>query len=221
MFDEVYIRMPQQEFTIKGDTALKYLMTYVAEGEDEWANALSSLKAKNWGTQETRKIIAATIILPSLDRSVIPEIPYNLLFWIRKFDQFERQDWVSKFEKILKEDEAITENRNKLVILGCIDPIEYAPYPRQALRWLVEKSKEKGDYTPEVETKFRSLIHVYGGISISDMFSGHRNKIENLPNWRSHYFFEKALCKIHSFDKLVEVKKLEIEKTNKSLVKKI
>jgi hypothetical protein len=211
----------QEEFTIKKDIALKYLTTYVAEGEDEWAHALVSLSNKNWGTEQIRNIIAATIVLPSIDRSVIPENPYNLLFWIKKYDQYERYNWIDKFKSILKEDEKIAENRNKLTILGCIDPIEYAPYPRQALRWLVEKSKENHEFNSDVEQKFRSIVHVYGGISISNMFTNYQTKVNSVLNWRSHYFFEKALNRVYHIDKLVEMKKAEIEKTNKSLVKKI
>lgn len=211
----------QEEFTIKKDVALKYLTTYVAEGEDEWAHALVSLSNKNWGREQIRNIIAATIVLPSMDKSVIPDNPYNLLFWIKKYDQYDRYDWIDKFRLILKEDEKIANNRNQLTILGCIDPIEYAPYPRQALRWLVEKSKENHEFSSDVEQKFRSIVHVYGGIAISNMFTNYQPKVNSVLNWRSHYFFEKALNKAYQIDKLVEMKKAEIEKTNKSLVKKI
>jgi hypothetical protein len=210
-----------QGFTIKKELAVKYLTTYVADGETEWLNALGSLASKNSNKELVRSIIAATILLPAQDRSVIPEIPYNLLFWIKKYDQFEREDWQRKLQKIIEEDEKISKLRSQLVVLGCIDPIEYAPYTRQALRWLVNSSKEAGDFLPSTDSKFRSLIHVYGGVSISNIFTLHKNKLTRMPNWRSHYFFERAMHDVYDIDQLVRLKKKEIEKTNPSLVNKL
>jgi hypothetical protein len=211
-----------KEFTISKETAVKYLMTYVADGEDEWLNALSTLVRRNKDKDLVREIISATILLPSMDRNAIPEIPYNLLFYIKSYDQFKRYDnWQQRLSKVLEEDEEISELRNKLVVLGCIDPIEYAPYTRQAFRWLVNESKEAGDFTAATEAKLKSLVHVYGGVSISKLFSVHKGKLSKLTNWRSHYFFEKALHNTYTIEQLIDFKQKELEKTNPSLVKRL
>lgn len=213
--------MTTEQFTIKRDMAIKYLVTYVAEGEDEWLEALGSLSSRVHDKDLLRNIIAATILLPAQDRSVIPEIPYNLLFWIRKYDQFKRKDWQKELQKVFAKDDKITDLRSQLVVLGCIDPIEYAPYPRQALRWLVDRSKKSEDYSKETEKKFRSLVHVYGGVTISNVFKQYDQKLSRLLNWRSHYFFEKTIHSIYDIEQLVRIKKTEIDKTNPTLVKKL
>ena len=211
----------ETKFTIKKDMAVKYLITYVAEGEEEWLGALGSLANKTHDKDLVRSIIAATILLPAQDRTVVPEVPFNLLFWIKKYDQFNRHDWQAKLAKVIEEDRVIAELRNQLVVLGCIDPIEYAPYTRQALRWLTNESKRAGDYLPETDSKFRSLIHVYGGVTISNVFSNSKHKVSKLPNWRSHYFFEKLIHDQYDIEQLIKFKKIEIEKTNPSLVNKL
>jgi len=212
--------MTKKTFTIKKDIAIKYLVTYVADDEAEWMNALGSLANKFKDKEMVRQSIAATILLPVRDRSVIPEVPYNLLFWIHKYSQFPGKDWVKDLEKVVAFDEAIVANRGKLTMLGCVDPIEYAPYPRQALRWLTEASKDAGDYSPAADSKFRSLIHVYGGVAISNVFKNEKTKLPKILNWRSHYFFERLMHRSYSIEQLINIKKAEISKTNQTLVVK-
>jgi hypothetical protein len=213
--------MASKEFVIKKEVALKYLVTYVAPGEDEWLNTLGSLSKRINDKEILREIIAATILLPSLDKSVIPDIPYNLLHWIRKYDQFTKHNWTKKLQAVIKQDETISSQRDKLLVLGCIDPIEYAPYPRQAFRWLTQRSKKSEDFSKEAEEKFRSLVHVYGGVSISNVFKLHDKKLARVPNWRSHYFFERVLHNVYDIDQLVQIKHKEIEQTNSTLIKKL
>jgi len=210
-----------EDFVIKKEDAIKYLVLYVAPGEDQWIDALASLSKRIGDKDLLRKIIAATILLPAMDKSVIPDIPYNLIHWIKKYDQFGKHDWTKKLETVMKQDEVIASSRDQLLVLGCIDPIEYAPYPRQSFRWLVQRSKKAEEFSKKAEGKFRSMVHVYGGVSINNVFKVHESKVNRIPNWRSHYFFERLMHKVYNIDQLVEMKRAEIEQTNPTLVKKL
>jgi hypothetical protein len=105
-------------------------------------------------------------------------------------------------------------------------PIVYAPWPRQAFNWLFKAAEESGQVTDEnreqVEKRFERLVLTYGGLVICHIFQKEEYKIKKkVLNWRTGYFFERLIFDIYTIDQVLKIKKQELLKTNKTLVKQI
>lgn len=229
MFSEEEANKILVEDKITQHVAEKLLGIYVAD--IEWwphiARLAQQLKKKH--DNETaknllRRAVAFTILFPAYDRSakIDMEHPENNLFWGMRYDQFNNKDWFEELKKVIKRDQEITQYRRQALSLGIIDPIDYQPYTRQAFKWLCGEAENAGvELTPELKNKFRQLVMAYGGAVISYLFENHRAVINKVPNWRSGYFFEKAVFEVYSLEQVLKIKKAELDKTNSKWTKKI
>jgi hypothetical protein len=222
------------EDTLTADVADMYLKIYVAE--IDWkhhiSNLWSNLKNKNSDEQICKvlmkKSIACTTLLPSYDKTVIPENPHNLLFWISSWNQFNEKDWMDCYKKMVEQDIEIRKSRKKMLAYGVIDSIDYVPMTRQAFNWMYSKAEEtkiiNDDNKQEVIRKFQNLIKIYGGAVVCNVFVKHEKNIDKILNWRSGYFIEKEIHKIYTIEQMGKIKQTEISKIDskhvKTLVKK-
>lgn len=209
--------------------AQKLLTLYVAD-IDWWPHVgrlykqLRRRKSEDEARTAVRDSISFTILLPAFDRStrIDYERPEKLLFIGSKFHQFEERDWFNELKKVVRRDQQVTEWRRQVLSLGIVDPIEYQPYTRQAYRWLCEEAEEAGvELTPDLRKKFRQLVMVYGGAVISYMFEKHRDVVKKVVNWRSGYFFERAIYNTYSLEQIIKIKQAELNKTNPEYVKTV
>jgi hypothetical protein len=147
------------------------------------------------------------------------------LFWCTAWTQFNEKDWFKLFQENIEEDIRITKDRNAIIMLGVVDPIDVSPLTRQAFNWLYNRAKEVSDLnednTKELEAKFFNLVKAYGGAVICNMFVKHKNNISKVFNWRSGYFFEKEIHKVYKIDEIIKIKNTELQKLNQKYVKKI
>lgn len=218
-----------KENQITRTVAEKLLTLYVGEA-DWWPNVGQLYKRleRKHGTDAAkpliRKAVSFTILLPAFDRTtkIDRENPSNLLFWGVSYHQFDSRDWFAELKKVIRRDQQITEWRREVLKSGIIDAIEYQPYSRQGYKWLCGKAKETDvDLTPELKQKFRQLVLAYGGAVTSHMFESHSDVINKIVNWRSGYFFERAIFNCYSLDQVLKIKKNEMEKTNPKWIKTI
>ena len=219
------------EDVIPIEVAEKYLNIFVAK--TNWSEHIKSL----WNTSGRRikedearrahvkRAISCATLLPYEEGTTIPSPPENILFWCTAWEQFNKKDWFDQYKKNIKEDINISENRNKIIKLGIIDPVDVSPMNRQAFNWLYTKAKEKENLTEEemkaLEKKFFNMVKSYGGAVICNIFLNHKNAVENVFNWRSGYFFEKQIYKVYSLEDIIKIKTAEIKKTNPKYIKKI
>lgn len=210
----------------------QYLKLYL--GPADWGHHIDVLYVRLHGRiggdeakKKLRDMVACTLLLPVDNHFVhIDEAhPEVLLFSVDKFDQFTQRDWFAELQKVVKQDLAIQQCRNQVLSLGVIDPLEYAPYCRQAYNWLYGKAEESGCITPEtkddIARRFKNLVWAYGGACISNVFLRHEDKVKGLLNWRSGYFFERLIFDVYKPEQVLKLKRAELEKTNARLVKKI
>jgi hypothetical protein len=220
-----------KEDTIPFEVAEKYLNLFL--GKSDWDNHLKRLwtiSASKNSTEEQRKnfvkkAISCAIMLPLLEGTTIPSPPDKLLFWCTAWTQFNEKDWFKLFQENIEEDIRITKDRNAIIMLGVVDPIDVSPLTRQAFNWLYNRAKEVSDLnednTKELEAKFFNLVKAYGGAVICNMFVKHKNNISKVFNWRSGYFFEKEIHKVYKIDEIIKIKNTELQKLNQKYVKKI
>ena len=210
--------------------AEKYLKLYVAD--IDWSNHIGNLysnfynksKDPELAKENVRKAISCATLLPLIKKTTIPDPPSNLLFWCTAWQEFKEQDWFKLFQEIIKEDVIISENRNKIINIGIIDPIDVSPITRQAYNWLYEKCAVEYQYDsiPEdLKNKLSNLVKAYGGAVICNIFVKHKLYVDKVLNWRSGYFFEKQIYKVYSFDQIAKIKTAEINKTNQKYIKKV
>ena len=181
--------------------AEKYLRLYVANIEwsehiaSLWKNALNKNKDEIEAKNYMKNAISCATLLPYLEKTPIPEQAKNLLFWCTGWKQFSQHDWFSIYLDTLKEDVKIANDRNKIISVGIIDPIDISPITRQAFNWLYSKAEDKENMSDinisELKGKFTNLVKAYGGAVICNMFINHKLNIDKVFNWRSGYFFEK------------------------------
>lgn len=212
--------------------ASTYLRLYVAEVEwDQHIAVLySRLKKKYSGeslNEMVRNVISCTILLRAVQSSVpLDETsPESLLFSVHKFHQFGEQDWFARLQKVIKRDLEIQEWRKQVLSLGVVDPIDFQPYYRQAFNWMFEKAEKTGSLKDQnkelLDNRFRRLVQAYGGSVICNMFTRHDEAIKRVLNWRSGYFLERQIFQVYNVDQIMKIKKLELDKTNAKLVKKV
>lgn len=210
--------------------AEKYLKLYVAD--IDWSNHIGNLynnfnnklKDPNLAKENVRRAISCATLLPLIKKTTIPDPPSNLLFWCTAWQEFKEQDWFSLFQEVIQEDINISINRNRIINIGVIDPIDISPITRQAYNWLYEKCalEYMNSSVPEpLKNKLSNLVKAYGGATICNMFVNHKLNIDKVLNWRSGYFFEKQIYKVYSFEQISKIKTAELNKTNQKYIKKV
>lgn len=219
------------EDTIPFDTAEKYLNLFL--GASDWDSHIKKLWKMSGSkglTEEQRKAfvkktISCATMLPLLEGTTIPTPPDKLLFWCTAWTQFNERDWFELFKENIKEDIKIIKDRNQIIKLGVVDPIDVSPLTRQAFNWLYNRAKEVSDLNEdnakELEIKFFNLVKAYGGAIICNMFVKHKSNVNKVFNWRSGYFFEKEIHKVYKIDEIIKIKSTELQKLNQKYVKKI
>ena len=225
------MQLDPQKQTLTKEVAVKYLNLYV--GESDWGKHIDSLwgrLSKKYGDTEAKtllkKTIACATLLPVYDRTKIPDLPENLLFWCPSYQQFSEKDWFSLLLDVIAEDEKIEQWRLECQRLGVVHPIVYAPWSRQAYNWLYSAAEASGQVNDsnreQLEKRFERLVLTYGGLVICHIFQKEEFKLKKkVLNWRTGYFFERLIFDIYSIDQVVKIKKQELSKTNPTLVKKI
>lgn len=229
MFSDEVLEQILEEGSLPIEAAVKMLNIYVCESD--WKAHISQLYGRlkrKYGEDEAKakakKTIAFTILLPAHDRSVKIDVehPGNNLFRWSYFHQFQEKEWFAELQKIVRKDADIAEHRRYLLHLGVIDPIDYHPHCRQAFQWMCEKAESHGvTIDQELRKNFRRLLMVYGGAIPSYMFEKHPHIIRRIPNWRSGYFFERAIYEAYSKPQITKIKTAEIRDMNPRLVKNI
>lgn len=212
--------------------ASRYLTIYV--GQSDWNRHIANLAnrlVRKHGEQAAkdllRKAISFAIILPAFDRStrIDPDHPENLLFWGMKYDQFPQKDWFKELRKIIGRDILVQQWQEQALTLGVIDPIDYQPYCRQAYLWLCQRAEDTGALTSTdtvVKKQFQTLVWVYGGVVVSNMFTHYDALLKKkVINWRSGYFFQRAIFDVYSIEQVLRIKKTELDKTNDKLIKTV
>jgi hypothetical protein len=215
--------------------AEKYLKLYVADIDWQphitslWKNALNKSSNQDAAREFIKKAISCAILLPAVEKTQIPDPPSNLLFWCTGWRQFNDRNWFEDLIEILKNDIEISTNRNKIIQVGVIDPIDVSPITRQAFNWLYEKFKSENtdintfskDQIDDIKSKFMNLVRAYGGAVICNMFINHKANIDKVLNWRSGYFFEKQIYNVYSSDQIIKIKTAELNKTNQKYIRKV
>lgn len=211
------------------DVAEKYLNLYI--GEANWKNHISKLwtnfenKNKNFdiSKEDIKRAISCTILLPTMEKTNIPDPVHLILFWCPTWNQYKERDWFSLFLDVVKKDLLIQTNQKELLSIGIIDPIDYSPLTRQSFNWLYTSAEYNKDINEKnkdiVIKKMQNLVRIYGGAVISNIFQNHKYVIEKVFNWRSAYFFEREIYNVYNFDQIKKIKKTEIEKLNPKYVK--
>jgi hypothetical protein len=202
-----------------------YLSVYYSNVPD-WERQLSKLRNKNYGKDKTRQHLGFTII-GSKEKHVRPtDPPEALLFACYKFDGFDEQDWSSILENTYSEDQIIQENRQKLLSLGSITPVEHHSRSRQGLKWLYEEASKDETISDTdktfIENRMKSLLLIYGPTAICSMFQRVELRsqfLPNVPNWRTGYFVERFLYEFFTLDQLQQMKQLDIERAPNELIK--
>lgn len=209
------------------EVAEKYLTLYV--GEADWSYHIGQVNARVKkeanSAEQMRRIIACATLLPVRERSVKiePENPHTLLYTCSKFHQFQEQDWFKLYQEVVRKDLLIQDWRKQALSYGRIDPLEYAPYCRQAFNWLYGKAEESGCVTAEnkehIIRRFKNIVWAYGGACVSNIFLRHPEVLKSVANWRTGYFFERAIFEVYTVEQVLKIKKAELEKTNEKLVR--
>lgn len=218
-----------QTKTLPLTVAEKYLSLYV--GEIEWTPHISNLyknfsnklKNEDLAKHNVKKAISCATLLPLIKKTAIPDPPSNLLFWCTAWQEFDEFEWFDLLLEVIKEDLTIATNRNKLINIGIIDPIDVSPITRQAYNWLYDKAcnEYREEISDSLKAKLLNLVKAYGGAVVCNIFVNHKLNIEKVLNWRSGYFFEKQIHKVYSLDQLVKIKTTELNKTNQKYIRKI
>jgi hypothetical protein len=218
-----------QDRTINGPEAMKYLTIYVADIDWEphvvrlWGLHKGRFNGDEDRTKEyIRNILACAILLPKYDKSCLTNPPENLLFWCHKYHQFKERDWKQLYFDLVDEDKAIESYRQQALALGVVHPIEYSPIARQAFNWLysrVDTDEFEDPMLQTIQNRFRKLVTVYGGNVVCNTFDKNANNLhKHVLNWRTGYFFEKLIFKTYKIDQVLKIKSQELKKTNRTLV---
>ena len=217
--------------TLDVDTEVKYLNLYV--GQADWQHHIAQLwgrlSSKQYSPEDRkammRKILSCAILLPSYDKTKVPEVPENLLYWVSSYTQFNERDWFSLLQDVIERDTEIEKWRNQSLSLGVVHPIEYSPVTRQAFNWLYSEADHAGVITPDnkqdMERRYKNLVLAYGGNVICSIFIKEKHRLKKVLNWRTGYFFERIIFETYTAEQVLKIKKAELSKTNQSLVKQL
>lgn len=214
--------------------ASEYWWLYL--GEKNWDHAqqelVGSLK-KSFGddnkkiVEHFKKSFAFTVLAPLSGVKVTSSV--GLLLTCRQKDKwptYYEKDWPKTLFNVLERDLDITKKRRKLWVLGRVDPFDLSPFCREAYNRMYDHAERAGAITPEtksdLEERFKTMIWVYGGAVLANLFLKHEDKIrDRVLNWNTPYFLEHVLYDVYNFNQLVDIKKTELSKTNKHLIKRI
>lgn len=213
--------------------AVRYLTLYL--GDANWKQHIDSLwtrfKRQNGASNEElaarmRKSIACAALLPTREKVKLDtERPENLLHRVSMWDQFKQRDWFDDLQKVVSRDISIKEWRKQTLQLGVIDPIEDAVWTRQAFNWLYGKAEETGCVSPatkdDVVTRHSNMVKAYGGACISNIFMRHEDAVKKVHNWRTGYFFERAIYEVYTPEQVLKIKRAELTKTNVGLIHRV
>lgn len=223
-----------KEGVLPGTVAQKYLTLYL--GEADWLQHIDAVWARlqrrnDRVTKEElvglmRRAIACAVLLPTYDKTKLNfERPEELLNRVPFWDQYRERDWFQELRKVIARDIQIQGWRNQALHLGVIDPLEYAPYTRQAFNWLYEKAVDTGCVNDankdDVSRRHANMVKVYGGACITNVFVKHQELVKKVLNWRSGYFFEHTIFDVYSPEDVMKIKRMELAKTNSKLVKRV
>jgi hypothetical protein len=211
----------QVQGKLEAETAVKYLSVYLGESPEECLAAVGKLwprLVKQYGdgaSAKMKEIISFTVLYETYTKSRLPEKPINLLFYCQKYDTLNDREWWPLLAKIIQDDKEIEKVRNFCLNLGVINPIEYYPPTRQAYHWLTDLCGDGAS-----KQKVKSLVYAYGGDVINGVFEKDKEmfKIKKLPDHDLTYFFEKLIFQFYTAEKIVKIKKLELNKTSPKLV---
>jgi hypothetical protein len=213
--------------------AIRYLTLYL--GAANWADHINSLwtrfvrqngVSKAELQKKMKKTVACAMLLPTYDRKTLDrERPENLLHRVSLWDQFKERDWFEAFQQVVAHDLQIKEWRKQALMLGIIDPVEDAVYTRQAFNWLFENAEASGCISPEtrddIVNRHKNMVKAYGGAVISNIFLRHEDALKPVLNWRTGYFFERAIFDVYTSEQVLKIKRAELAKTNGRLVKRV
>lgn len=211
--------------------AQKYLKLYVADIDwvphvtTLWNQSLKKNRNQEEAKNHIKKAISCATMLPYMEKTLIPDPPEQLLFWCTAWKQFSEKDWFLLLKDVIKKDIEILQNRNRLIQLGVIDPIDLSPMTRQAFNWLYQKADEtlclNESNTLDIKNKLTNVVRVYGGVTVCNLFINHKQNIDKVFNWRSGYFFEREIHKVYSIDQIEKIKSAEFSKINNKYIKKV
>jgi len=213
------------------DVAEKYLNLYI--GDADWKTHISKLwtnfenknRNSDQSKEDVKRAIACAALLPTIEKTNIPDPVHLILFWCPTWNQYKERDWFSLLVEIIKKDLYIQNNQTELLSLGVIDPIDYSPLTRQSFNWLYLQAEQSGDINEEnksiVTKKMQNLVRIYGGAVVSNVFQNHKHIIDKVFNWKTGYFFEREIYNVYTFEQIKKIKKTEIEKLNPKYIKKL
>lgn len=217
----------EQDAKLDFNTAVKYLSLYLGVEEQECVDSLKRLTTrlfdKNTPTDAAKKIkqiVSYSVLYETYTKSRLPENPVNILFYCQKYDTLNDRDWWAILSKIIEEDNKIEKVRNFCLNLGVVYPIQYSPSTRQALNWLCDKAQSSGDTSPAFRKQAETLVYAYGGKVICGTFERDKEafRIKKIPNWKSAYFFERIIFQTYDAEKIVKIKKQELQQTSPKLI---
>lgn len=207
---------------------LKYLTIYNADinwqpyVDEVWTN-LASRMDREKAQAELKKRIACAMLLPFYEKHAVQNPPQNLLFFCHKWTQYNSRDWVKEYQEVLSKDIEIERIRKEALRIGVIAPLEYNPNTREAFNWLYNQAKDTNALTEsnkdQIKKNMQSLVYAYGGVIISNIVFNKpewKTKINNIPNWRSGYFFERLIHEVYSETEILKIKTHEINRMKHS-----
>lgn len=200
---------------LTGSDFQRYLNLFVAD--IDWAPHLATLAQRIKDKQKRYNQAACAILLPYYDKSGLTEPPQNCLLSAHKWHQYPTKNWLEELTQWAHKDAQIAQNRNTLLQLGIIYPLEYNPITRQAFMKLVDCAKTRGDWMSKNADKFKNLVYSYGGVSVCNVFENpqFQNKIDKILNWRSAYFFERLMYDVYKPQELIKIKTAEIARVQR------
>lgn len=213
-----------------GPAAARYLTIYLGEPTTgDWDSHIEELFRRNKNkvkdiAEFMRNTVSCAILTPTHDKVNTKE-PENVLHKCQYWRQINERDWFSDLKKIAKQDINIINNRAKMLNLGVVEPLQWQPYTRQAYNWLYAKAEDGGFITTKnkeaIKKRMSNIVYAYGGVVVCSVFEKSPDHMRSIVNWRTGYFFERAIYDAYSNDQMYKIKDNELTKTNEKLVKSI
>lgn len=222
-----------EEGVLSKGLAIEYLNTYI--GDLDWEphiNRLYSRLQRDYANDidglriEIREIIACAILLPLVDgkHHISSEDKARLLYTCRRYRQFTERDWSSLLRKVATRDLEIESWRKMALQLGIVERIQYQPLCREAYNRLYNAAEESGCVTDKnkdtVIKHLKRLVWSYGGNVITKVFTTNEKVLNKVLDWRTGYFFERAIFETYTLEQVLKIKKHELSKTNQDLVRR-
>lgn len=233
MVSDVLLRQVVDDSVLPAAVAQEYLSIYLAPAD--WISQLQSMWERTRRTgmsdeecrNDIRNSVAFVALLPTHRRDVDidRQNPESLFHRASRWRECRERDWFSDLQKVIRRDLDILGWRGRLAALGHVDPLQYAPYCRQAYNWLYERANQDKWVTPDTKAEVvewcENLVHLYGGVCISNIFLRHEDVVDRVVNWRTGYHFERRIFEIYTLEQAEKIKTAELQKTNPTLVKSL